>query len=47
MLTQSSKDDNLRLRFAVCRSLLGVTTRVLQNSPDPQFGLSPADRWPN
>jgi hypothetical protein len=47
MFTRSSEDDNLRLRFVVCHSLLGATTRVPQNSLDPQFGLSPTDGWPN
>jgi hypothetical protein len=47
MLTQSSKDDNLRPRFTVCRSLLGATARVPRDLPDPQFSLSPTDRWPN
>jgi hypothetical protein len=31
----------------VCRSLLGATARVPQNSLDPYFALSPADGWPN
>jgi hypothetical protein len=47
MLAWSSEDDNLRPRFIVCRSLLGATARVPQNSSDPQFSLSPTDGWPN
>jgi hypothetical protein len=47
MLALSSKDDNLRPRFTVCRSLLGATAHIPRNSPYPQFGLSPKDWWPN
>jgi hypothetical protein len=47
MLARSSEDDNLRPRFTVCRSLLGATECVPRDSPDPQFGLPPTDRWPN
>jgi hypothetical protein len=47
MLARSSKDDNLQPRFVVCRSLLGATAHVHQNSLDPQFALSLADGWPN
>jgi hypothetical protein len=28
-------DDNLQPRFAFCRSLLGATARVPENSPNP------------
>jgi hypothetical protein len=47
MLAQSSKTNNLQPGFTVCRSLLGATAHVPQDSLDPQFGLSPADGWPN
>jgi hypothetical protein len=47
MLTRDSEDNNLQLRFVVCRSLLGAIARVPQDSLDPQFGLTPIDGWPN
>jgi hypothetical protein len=47
MLGQSSKGDNLRLRFVVCHSLLRGIAHIPRNSLDPQFGLSPTDGWPN
>jgi hypothetical protein len=47
MLARSSEDNNFRPRFIVFRSLLGATAHVPRNSPDPQFGLSPADGWQN
>jgi hypothetical protein len=47
MLARSSEDNNLRSSIAVCRSLLGATTRVPQDSLNPQFGLSSTDGWPN
>jgi hypothetical protein len=37
----------LQPRFVVCRSLLRATVRISRDSLDPQFGLSPADGWPN
>jgi hypothetical protein len=45
MLTRGSEDVNLRPRFVGCRLLLGATSRVPQNPSDPQFGLSPTNRW--
>jgi hypothetical protein len=47
MLARSSKDDHFRSRVAVCRSLLEATARVPRDTLDSQFGLSPADGWPN
>jgi hypothetical protein len=47
MLGQSSKGDNLSLRFVVCHSLLRGIAHIPRNSPDPQFGLSPTNGWPN
>jgi hypothetical protein len=47
MFTQGPEDNNIRLRVAVYCSLLGATTRVPQDSLDPQFGLPPTDGWPN
>jgi hypothetical protein len=47
MQTQSFKHDHLWLRFAICRSLLGATTRIPQDSLDPQFSLSSIDAWQN
>jgi hypothetical protein len=47
VLSRTSEDDNLRLRFIIYHSLLGATARVPQDSFDPQFGLSFADRWSN
>jgi hypothetical protein len=47
MLARSSKDDNLRSGFTVCRSLLGATACVPRNSLDPQCGLPPTDEWSN
>jgi hypothetical protein len=35
MLTRSSKDDNLRPRFVVCRSLSAATARIPRDSLDP------------
>jgi hypothetical protein len=35
MLARSFEDDNLRSRFAVCRSLLGATSCVHRDSLDP------------
>jgi hypothetical protein len=42
-----SEDDHLRLRVAVCRSLLRTTARIPGDSYDSQFGLPSANRWPN
>jgi hypothetical protein len=42
-----SEDDRFYSRVVVCRSLLGATARVPRDSLDSQFGLSPADGWPN
>jgi hypothetical protein len=47
MLARSFENNNLRPGFTDCRSLLGVTTYVPQNSLDPQFNLPPIDGWPN
>jgi hypothetical protein len=47
MLAHSSEDDNLQSRFIVCRSLLGATACIPQDSLDPQFGQPPTDGWPN
>jgi hypothetical protein len=46
MLTQGAEDDNLQLRFAVCRSIFGATARVPRDSLDPHFSLSSTDTWP-
>jgi hypothetical protein len=37
MLAQSSEDNHLRSRVAVCCLILGATARVPQKSADPQF----------
>jgi hypothetical protein len=47
MLAQSFENNNLQPGFIVCQSLLGATACVTRDSLDPQFGLSPADGWPN
>jgi hypothetical protein len=47
MFTRGLKDNNLRPRVTVCRSLLGATTCVPRDSPDPQFILPPTNGWPN
>jgi hypothetical protein len=47
MLARSSEDNNLRLRFTVCRSLLRATAHVPRDSLNPRFNLSSVDWWPN
>jgi hypothetical protein len=46
MLSCSSEDDHHGSRVVVCRSLLGATARISQESHDPYFNVSPADRRP-
>jgi hypothetical protein len=47
MSARGSEGDHFWSRVTVCRSFLGATARVPRDSLDLQFGLPPADGWPN